>query len=310
MGESEAGNGPEMPLPVLSTALDNNTNSSDTDSTRSGSNPPATPNQNHRSQSSDSLFRMTSNTPLNYVLTAEGLLFDGSRNNFSSCVSCGDCSHFYGDTIASQPLSCDGEDNEDDSSVDATVIAKFGAAFATFLYKNPPFQNMSHRSLQKIRQKLLKESARNARAEKELRQQLAHLRESKRSTELELQKELLGIVRARAERETHLRRQIAKARADCLKLDDQLSQTAGTGSLSSSPSTPVRSSIQTISTTQGSPCCSLLDAESPVRECQKFDQLQSKMEQAHILAEIEKLKVEIANDSLAIACHEAAFADE
>ncbi|EJK74962.1 hypothetical protein THAOC_03330 [Thalassiosira oceanica] len=307
VGEAE-GNGPEMPLPALSTSLENNTNSIDTESTRSGSNPPATPNQNDR-QSSDSLVRMTGSTSLNSVLTAEGLLFDDARNNFASCVSCGDCSQFYGDTIASQPLSCDGEDNVDDSSVDVTVISNFEAAFTTFLYKNPTFQNMSYRSLQKIRQRLLKESVQNARAEKELRQQLTQLRESKRSTELELQKELLVIVRSRTERETLLRRQITKARADCLKLDGQLLRTAGVGSLTSSPSTPVHSSVQTSSTEQGSPC-SPHGAESPVIECLKFDELPSKMEQAHILAEIEKLKVEIANDSMAIACHEAAFAHE
>ena len=287
----EEGNGPEMPLQVLPATLDCNANSIDTDSTRSGSNPPATPNQNHRRQSSDSLVRMTGSTSLNSVMTAEGLLFDESRNNFASCVSCGDCSQF----------STNGEDNADDSSVDATVLSAFEVAFSTFLYKNQPFQNLSYRSLQKIRHRLLKESVQNAMATQELRQQLTQLRESKRSTELELQKELLAIVRSRTEKETHLRRQIAKARADCLRLDDQLLRTTSAGSLSSSPSTPVHSSVQTSS----SPCSSLSN-EPQVTKCLNFDELQSTMEQAHILAEIEKLKVEIANDSVAIACHEAA----
>jgi hypothetical protein len=108
------------------------------------------------------------------------------------------------------------------SSLDNNIRQQFEAAFATFLYKNPAFTSMSHANLTRLRSKLAKESARNARAESELRQQLDMLKENKRRTELELQRELLVVTRAKAAREAELRNQIWKVRLESMTLDEEM----------------------------------------------------------------------------------------
>ncbi|KAL7468750.1 hypothetical protein ACHAXS_008980 [Conticribra weissflogii] len=108
------------------------------------------------------------------------------------------------------------------TSVDNAIRQQFEAAFATFLYKNPAFTTMSHANLSRVRSKLLKESAKNARAEAELRKQLSELRERKRKTELELQRELLVVTRAKAAREAELRHKIWKMRQASMSLDETI----------------------------------------------------------------------------------------
>lgn len=108
------------------------------------------------------------------------------------------------------------------SSMDNHVRQRFEAAFATFLYKNPAFTTMSHGNLTRMRAKLAKESARNARAESELRGQLEMLKESKRRTELELQRELLVVTRAKAAREAELRNMIWKVRLESMAMDEEV----------------------------------------------------------------------------------------
>jgi len=292
----EVEDGPEMLL--------NDVNSSD-----SIVSPPSPP-QNVRAASPSSLSRNSnSNTPINSVLTAEGILFDiNSRSHFpSSCVSCGDCSTIY-DPVPL--LGCAGEprdgDNDSDTTVDAAVRSQFEAAFATFLYKNPAFTSMSHITLQKTRQKLLRESAKNMKVETELRQQAKELRESKRQTELELQKELLLITKAKAARESELRNQISKNRAACLQLDSKLqamikSQQSSNrsnsgdglregGALSTpSPLSTPTSPFLSITTNR-------TDIVSPIRGSESFEQLrkEQKMEEAHLLAERVRIQRQIA----------------
>ena len=82
---------------------------------------------------------------------------------------------------------------------------------------------MSHANLSKVRSKLLKESAKNARADAELRHQLKELRESKRRNELDLQRELLVVTRAKAAREAELRRQIWTMRQATMSMDEMMS---------------------------------------------------------------------------------------
>mmetsp|Transcript_31739 Transcript_31739/g.65199 ORF Transcript_31739/g.65199 Transcript_31739/m.65199 type:complete len:331 (+) Transcript_31739:185-1177(+) len=106
------------------------------------------------------------------------------------------------------------------TSVDNAIRQQFEAAFATFLYKHPSFTTMSHANLSRVRSKLLKESAKNVRAEAELRKQLSELRERKRKTELELQRELLVVTRAKATREAELRHKIWKMRQTSMSIDE------------------------------------------------------------------------------------------
>lgn len=148
-------------------------------------------------------------TPINSVLTADGVIMGDD-----TCGTCGDSTACYeangdDDTISSE-------------SIDTSVVRQFEAAFATFLYKNPAFTSMSHTTLQKLRSKLLKESAKNNRAENELRNQLAELRDAQRNRELELQRELLVVTRAKASRETELLIQIQKTRLASMMLDNKV----------------------------------------------------------------------------------------
>lgn len=215
-------------------------------------------------------------TPINSVLTAEGIIMGDERGY--PCGTCGDCTACYeanGDdgTIASE-------------SIDNSVIRQFEAAFATFLYKNPAFNSMSHTTLRKLRSKLLKESAKNIKVEAELRKQLAHLRDAKRNRELELQRELLVVTRAKAAREADLLVQIQRTRQSSMNLERTMREPPaatswfGSGSGSSPTETPP-----------------MITGSESFEEFQK-EIMKNKMEQAHILAEMEKIKMKIAEESM------------
>jgi len=170
----------------------------------------------------------------------------------------------------------------------------------------------------------LKESARNIRLEVELRQQLSDLREAKRNRELELQRELLVVTRAKAAREAELIIQIQKTRRSSMTLDQRMkvggmpSRTAasfvasrptppsppmattheaswfGFGPAPPSPSSPVISGSASNSTDSSSPIIAGTESfEEFQREIKK-----NKMEQAHILAEMEKIKMQIAEQTV------------
>lgn len=224
-------------------------------------------------------------TPIKSVLTAEGIIM--------------------GDELG---IICDDDDGTINSeSIDNAVIRQFEAAFATFLYKNPAFNSMSHRTLQKLRNKLQRESAKNIKVEAKLRQQLADLRHAKRSRELELQRELLVVTRAKASREAELVMHIQKTRQSCMRLDQQIrdnscvsSQTgtlpttdaASTASAAASPFASLWSSPSPTATT--SPAIAGIGSfEEFQREIQK-----NQMEQAHVRAEMEKIKMQIAEQSV------------
>jgi hypothetical protein len=111
----------------------------------------------------------------NSVLTAEGI------------ITCGDFACF------NTMMGGDGDNNraitaaipeEPTPSIETPVVKQFENAFAHFLYKNPAFSSMSYMTLQKLRSKLLKESAKNMKVEDELRKQLSALRESKQAREV------------------------------------------------------------------------------------------------------------------------------
>lgn len=250
----------------------------DSDS-ESSSTIPAPPS-NLRSVSSSSLSRLMvpgseGHMPLNSVLTAEGIIMGDDRN-----YTCGDCTACY---------DANGDDGTISSeSIDTAVVRQFEAAFATFLYKNPAFTSMSHTTLQKLRSKLLKESAKNIRVESELRQQLQDFREGKRNREFELQRELLVVTRAKATREAELIVQIQKTRRASMMIDKKMGNT--------SPLAAANSALYNMSSPVDLTCPTNVGSDSFEefkREIQK-----NKMEQAHILAEMEKIKMQIAQESV------------
>jgi len=228
-------------------------------------------------------------TPLNSVLTAEGIIM-GDEKNFT-CESCGECNSSY-------DANCD-DGTVTSESIDSSVVRQFEAAFATFLYKNPAFSAMSHTTLQKLRSKLLKESARNILAEDELRRQLSELRESTCNRELNLQRELLVVTRAKAAREAEYIINIQKTRQASMMLDANNGMVANCDTIIASPprasvamSHPIVSASFTDAPTSSIPAVAGSESfEEFRREIQK-----TKMDQIHILAEMEKIKMQMAQE--------------
>jgi hypothetical protein len=149
----------------------------------------------------------------NSVLTAEGI------------ITCGDFACF------NTMMGGDGDNNraitaaipeEPTPSIETPVVKQFENAFAHFLYKNPAFSSMSYMTLQKLRSKLLKESAKNMKVEDELRKQLSALRESKQAREGELQRELLIVTKEKAAREIELQSYIEKTRHECAVIEHMM----------------------------------------------------------------------------------------
>ncbi|KAL7547390.1 hypothetical protein ACHAWF_010701 [Thalassiosira exigua] len=273
-------------LTLSTSALSGAGADSDSDSTNTIPHPP-----NHvRGASNSSLSRLMvpgEATPINSVLTAEGIIMGDDRGFI--CGTCGDCATCYdagGDdgTISSEPI-------------DSAVVRQFEAAFATFLYKNPAFTSMSHTTLQKLRAKLSKECAKNIKVESELRKQLADLREAKRNRELELQRELLVVTRAKAAREAELLVRIQKTRRSSMMLEQKMN-----GNDMASPNSSPQSSPCTATSWLG------LGSSPPntppaIAGSESFEEFQNeirknKMEQAHIYAEIEKIKMQMASESV------------
>eukprot|EP01082_Thalassiosira_pseudonana_P013216 g12170.t1 g12170 contig6:1365910-1366821(-) len=212
------------------------------------------------------------------------------------------------ESVITIPNGNDDDDCDDISSnsADQAIRQQFESAFATFLYKNPAFTSMSHTNLTKLRSKISKETANNARVEAELSRQLETIRESKRRTELELQRELLIVTRAKAAREFELRNKIRKARQVSMSLDEKIQLLKGRidGGENDSPSRMSGSSLQpppAMSSCDsigggGMYNCSDLFPNTMSTESGTFqsDLHQSRMQYAHLLAEMHKLKVKIA----------------
>lgn len=205
-------------------------------------------------------------------------------------------------------IICDDDDGTINSeSIDNAVIRQFEAAFATFLYKNPAFNSMSHRTLQKLRNKLQRESAKNIKVEAELRQQLADLRHAKRSRELVLQRELLVVTQAKASREAELVMHIQKTRQSCMRLDQQIRDNS---CVSSQTGTLPTTDAASTASAAASPFASLWSSPSPTATTSpaiagngSFEEFQreiqkNQMEQAHVRAEMEKIKMQIAEQSV------------
>lgn len=241
-------------------------------------------------------------TPINSVLTAEGIIMGGDSRGYMYGTTCGDCAACY-DT----PFG----DEVDEVPVDAAVVRQFEVAFATFLYKNPAFTSMSHTTLQKLRAKLLRESAKNMKVEAELRRQLADMRDAKRNRELELQRELVVVTRAKAAREAGLIVQIQKTRRSSMMLDQNLKENGDSSPTTATPDSPPGSPGGISSWLFGfgsgdssqSPANTATGSAPAINASESFEEFRkeigrNKMEQAHILAEMEKIKMQIALESV------------
>jgi len=231
--------------------------------------------------------------PINSVLTTEGIIMGGDRAFCGATCGIADMTSCYNDVVNTGCVGTTTTNNDDDddeerdivsNTIDANITRQFDSAFATFLYKNPAFTSMSHTTIQKLRARLLKESARNIQIESELRTQLNELRQAKLDNELVLQRELLIVTKAKAAREAELLIQIEKKRRACA-----LMSTIGRADESSLDE--VEWQYQTMSSTMPTISTDLTRSHS-------FDEFQleiqkNKMEQAHILAEISMLQIAI-----------------
>lgn len=192
--------------------------------------------------------------------------------------------------------------------IDSAIVRQFEAAFATFLYKNPAFASMSHTNLQRLRAKLVREIDRNIKAEKELRQQLAELREAKRNREMELQQELFIVTRAKAAKEAELLVQIQKERKSTMLVGKEiieikknhvppsLSSAENDDTVHTSPptepettSSPVLSWLGFGSSPPPSPTTAPKIIQSASYEQVEREIQRNKMEQAHIVADMIRL---------------------
>lgn len=197
----------------------------------------------------------------------------------------------------------DGDNNDDDGynvldcslssfrssrSFDDGTQKQFEEAFASFLYNNPAYSSMSYTTLTRLRQKLFTESERNVKKEAELRMQLEQLKESNRKTELELmiQNELLAASTIKSSKEAELLKRIQESR------DDK----ADVGRYRSSPMlmspadrvSPSYVGYSALETLYQPPLTSWPREE----ENYQAGMRKSKMEQAHIIAQMEKIKKE------------------
>ena len=241
-------------------------------------------------------------SPINAVLTTEGIIMGGDRAFCGATCGIADMTSCYNDVVNTGcvgPSTTNNNDDDDEerdivsNPIDANITRQFDSAFATFLYKNPAFTSMSHTTIQKLRARLLKESANNILVEAELRQQLNELRQAKLDKELVLQRELLIVTKAKAAREAELLIQIEKKRRAC-----SLMSTNGRADESSLDK--VERQYQIMSSTMPTTSTDLTRSHSSDEfqlEIQK-----NKMEQAHILAEISKLQITIDEEENHQSC--------
>lgn len=217
------------------------------------------------------------------VLTADGIIYVGD------CVgpsfddeNDGDNNDDDGDNV----LDCSLSSFRLSRSIDDGTQKQFEEAFASFLYNNPAYSTMSYTTLTRLRQKLFTESERNVKKEAELRMQLEQLKESNRMTELMIQNELLAASTIKSSKEAELLKRIQESR------DDK----ADVGRYRSSPMlmspadrvSPSYVGYSALETLYQPPLTSWPCEE----ENYQAGMRKSKMEQAHIIAQMEKIKKE------------------
>jgi len=183
-------------------------------------------------------------------------------------------------------LDCSLNSFRSSRSIDDGTQKQFEEAFASFLYKNPAYSKMSYTTLTRLRQKLFTESERNLKKEAELRMQLEQLKESNRRTELLIQNELLTASTIKSSKEAELLKRIQESRDDKADVGRYRSS-----SLLTSPADRVSPSYVGYSAleTHYQPPITSWPCEE---ENYQAGMRKSKMEQAHIIAQMEKIKKE------------------
>lgn len=218
-------------------------------------------------------------SPITSVLTAEGIIDDDdTRHDVDDDVD-EEEEDFLGSSIG----SC-----RSHRSIDDGTARIFEEAFAEFLWSNPAFSSMSYMTLTRLRERLYRQSAKNVKVEAELRMQLEKLKESNRRTELMLQRELSAGSNLKSLREVELLKHIQESRDDRCDVGRYRSSmlTNPTGSMVS-PSYDGYSPRYQLS--MNSPHhWEMPNEEEIYREGIR----NSKMEQAHMIAEMEKIKQE------------------
>ena len=202
--------------------------------------------------------------PIKSILTADGIIDDEDDT--------------YDDDAVPSDYADEGEDvlgysvgssSRSHGSIDDSTARIFEEAFAQFLWSNPAFSAMSCTTLIRLREKLRWQSAKNAKVEAELRMQLDQLKEENRTTELMLQKELLQTSKIKSLRELEL-----------LKYHESRDDRVDVGRYRSSMLTcPTRSRVSVPHVG-----CSSIAYQDGIRR--------SKLEQAHMIAEVQKMKRE------------------
>ena len=131
--------------------------------------------------------------------------------------------------------------------------------------------------------------------ERELQKQLEELRETKFTRELELQQELLAVTRAKTAREAEMICLIEKTKRSSMMMDDHV---VATNNSCSSLSTlgPSSASMSHVAMSPNAP--SMAGNTPSSYEVFQNEIKKNKMEQAHILAEMEKIKMQIAEESV------------
>jgi hypothetical protein len=217
-------------------------------------------------------------SPIKSILTAEGIIDDDDDDN---------------DDVAGPTHDVDDDDflglglsSCRSNSIDDVTNKAFEEAFAEFLSKNPAFSSMSYITLTRLREKLRVQSAKNVEVEAELRIRLEQLKETNRRTELMLQKELLAASNSKSIREAELLKHIQQSR------DDRADARRYRSSLLTYPTgRMVSPSYVGYSPMQARYQPSIW--ETPYEEVDYQDGIRrSKMEQAHLIAEMEKIKQE------------------
>jgi len=220
--------------------------------------------------------------PIKSVLTAEGIIDDNDDDVAPTPE--------VDDEIEEDSLAFGMSSSRSYRSIDDSTSKIFEEAFADFLWKNPAYSSMSYTTLTRLREKLLVQSARNVKVEEKLRLELEKMKENNRRTELMLQKELLGESKnTKSIREAELLKHIQESRDDRTDVGRYHSSLLTTGSRV--PPSYVGYS----------PVDARYPSVMPIphhwqlsHEGDKYQEgiRKSKMEQAHMIAELQKMKQE------------------
>ncbi len=215
--------------------------------------------------------------PIKSVLTAEGIIDDNDEHVAPPSPE-------VDDEIEDDSLAFGMSSSRSYRSIDDSTTRIFEEAFAEFLWNNPAYSSMSYTSLTRLRERLLVQSARNMKVEEKLRMELEQMKEDNRRTELMLQKQILGATNKKTIREAVLLKQIQESRDD--RTDLGRYHSVGRVSPTCVGYSPVDDRYPLLM--PSSHHWELSHDGDKYRD----GIMRSKMEQAHLIAELQKMKQE------------------